>query len=314
MWKIDAPVVNPELLKKTRRFRWAAWEPACCDNILDYLKVYREHPEIELLSKSGMGRYCTKVTIVRKLKTDKAFRQFFMLNADAIKRDRLGADVIIKAYHNGVSLADAVRQIAARRGFRYCNLPRNICALKASSYINKRSISRGHYADYLSNCRTLGMNLSDTKVSFPKNFKERSRITQDMVDAIRRQQKAEEIEKMNRQLESVAKKWSRLERNGRDYRIVIPRTEQEFIDAGRAMANCLGQYSARVARGELVVVFVRMADHPRKAFVAAAYDPKTETVKQCYGVKNSKPPKPVTDFVNRVFARLSSKKQLKVAA
>ena len=30
MWKVNAPVVNPELLMRTRRFRWSAWAHWLC--------------------------------------------------------------------------------------------------------------------------------------------------------------------------------------------------------------------------------------------------------------------------------------------
>jgi len=313
MWKIHAPVVNPELLKRTRRFRWSAWEQDR-GHLLDYLKVYKEHPEIELLSKCGLGRFCTKISIVRKLKADRNFRQFFMTNAEYIKKNLTGIDVIMKAFHGRIPLSEAYTEIRARKVFwRGYSLPSCICPVKAFQYVEKFNIFRSVYTAYLHNCQKAGLDLADTKVSFPKQFKARSSIVQDMADVIRRQEKAEEIEKMNLSLAAVAEKWSRFERNGRNYRIVIPRSEQEFIDAGRAMSNCLGGYAARVSRGELVVVFVRLADHPRKAFVAAAYDPKSKEVTQCYGVKNSKPPKPVADFVQRVFYGTTTSK-LKVAA
>ena len=310
MWKIYAPVVNPELVKRTRRFKWSAWDPAS-GHILDYLKVYKEHPEIELLSKCGLGRFCTKPSIIRKLNDDRNFRKFFMQNAEVIRET--GVDVILKAYSKGISLGEAFQQVESRRAFRGCGLPRSLCPVKVKKYMDSCGIYQSDYMNYLNDCQKAGLDIADTKVSFPKKFKARRQIVQDMADAIRRQEKAEEIEKMNRSLAAVAEKWSRFERKGRDYRIVIPRTEQEFIDAGRAMVNCLGQYASRVSRGELVVVFVRQASHPRKAFVAAAYDPKTETVTQCYGKNNSKPPKAVNAFVQRVFSRTAAEK-LKVAA
>lgn len=51
-----------------------------------------------------------------------------------------------------------------------------------------------------------------------------------------------------------------------------------------------------------------MSDHktPKAVFVAVEYDQRRERVVQCYGANNSKPSKPVSDFVNLVFAGLSS--------
>ncbi len=313
MFKINAPVVNHELLKKTRRFKWSAWTPEN-GHLLDYLKVYREHPEIEFLSKCGLGRLCTKLSLVLKLKVDRQFRQFFSRNVDAIRNNRhFNVPVILKAYSKGISFGEASKQIGIRQWFHgYC-LPRSICAQKAMRYINKRGMSRSQYTDYLHNCQKLDLNLADTKVSFPKNFNDRRQAVQDRIDAIIRAENAVKFAEMNRQLAGIAKKWSRLARNDGAYRIVIPQSEQEFKDEGKGMANCLGQYADRVARGECVVVFVHQSSRPEEAFVAAAYDPKRKIVTQCYGVKNSNPSKKVRDFVESVFAGKAAVK-LKVAA
>jgi hypothetical protein len=312
MWKINATVVNPELLKRTRRFRWSAWDPER-GHLLDYLKIYKEHPEIELLSKSGLGRFCTKIAIVRKLKADRNFRQFFMKHVDVI-RDRwsINAPVILKAYSKGLSFGDACKEIETRQMFRGCDLPRSICPVKAYRYICKHKLSVCVYTDYLHNSQKLGFDLVDTKVSFPRQFKARQQAVQDRVDAIRRAENAEKIAEMNRQLEAIADKWSWVERKSGDYRVVVPRTEEAFIVEGKALVNCLGDYAAKVARGECVVVFVSQSRRPNKAYVAASYDPKTGVVSQCYGKNNSTPPKEVRKFVERVFSK--AKVQLKVAA
>jgi hypothetical protein len=309
MWKINAPVVNPEILNRTRRFKWSAWEPAR-GHLLDYLKVYKEHPEIELLSKCGLGKFCTKISIVRRLKSDRNFRQFFMKNAEDIRHS--GVDAIFLAYKNGVSLGTAWKDIEVIRSFRGYGLPRSVPALKAAGYISKARICRTDYVGYLKNCEKLGLDLSDTKVSFPRQFKARQQAVQDQVDAIRRAENAEKIAAMNRQLAAIADKWSWVERKSGDYRVVCPRTEDAFIVEGKALVNCLGQYAAKVARGECVVVFVSQARRPNTAYVAAAYDPKTGVVTQCYGKNNSTPPKEVRKFVERVFSK--AKVQLKVAA
>ncbi|VGO14763.1 hypothetical protein PDESU_03332 [Pontiella desulfatans] len=313
MWKIDAPVVNPELLKRTRRFRWSAWEPKN-GHILDYLKVYTEHPEIELLAKNGLGHFCTKVSLLRKLKKDRGFRQFFTQNIDAIKYCRFNIPEITMAYNKGITLAHAQQIQEARRRFRGNGLPREIDPLKALRYIEQKKVTPWQFTGYLHNCQTLNMNLADTKVSFPKQFNARRRHVQDQIDVIRAEakelrQKAEAKTKreMPKKIAAIAEQWSWLEKLRGSYRIVLPRSVKEFSAEGKALANCLGRgYAAKVARGEVLIVFVRERAAPDTAFVAVEYNLKRGVVTQCYGSKNSKPPKKVLEFMNRAFSNNSS--------
>jgi len=300
MWKINAPVVNPGLLERTRRFRWSDWKSSGA-NILDYLKVFNVHPEVEFLSKQGLGRFCTKVSVVRKLKADRKFRQFFMRNAEEIRRGHVSVAAILKAYGRGIPISDALREIDARAQFRHCRLPGQICAVRALAYVKAMSMRIGTYTDYLHDCQRLGMDLSDTKVSFPRQFKRRQRMVQDQVAALRRREDEQRMAKLDRTMAAVAEQWGWLECRRGSFRMVIPRTEGELVREGREMKNCLGQYADRISRGDSVVVFVRHAQRPEEAFVAVEYDAKRGKVAQCYGISNGRPPKAVRDFVDRVF-------------
>ena len=305
MWKIQAPVVNPELLKRTRRFRYSAWEP-CHGHIQEYLKIYKEHPRIEFLAKSGLGQYCTKVSLIRKIKADGKFRQFFGRNVGAIQARSATVPEIMKAYSKGISLDDARLDIEARRRFRHCRLPCTVDAQKAVRYVEAKLIRSGEYTDYLHNCQQLGLDLGDSKVSFPDQFRDRCQIVQDAVDVIQAKADATKYLQMNKQLDALAQEWSWLEEKGRAFRILIPRTISEFTAEGRALRNCLDKnYAAKAARGDVLIAFVRQAGAPRTAFVAVEYDLKRGRVSQCYGSKNGKPEKRVLDFVDRTFKNVT---------
>jgi hypothetical protein len=309
-WKIHAPVINPEILQSTSRFRWSAWQPGN-GHILDYLKLYTQHPGIEFLSKQGLGQYCTKVALLRKLKADPAFRRYFSRNLPEIKERESSVPEILKAYHNGMTLEEAGEHIQARREFQYCKLPREVDACKALAYVQSKKLRRDDYTDYLKNCQTAGLNLADTKVAFPRQFEPRRRELQDRADIIHAAQNAAKNKDLNCKLQNIASKWSWLEQKHRNYQVHIPRTALDFTAEGRALANCLGEsYAAKVARGDVLVVFVRQARQPGDAFVAAEYDLKRNRISQCYAAKNSRPADSVSRFVNRLFkdATKSTKK------
>lgn len=303
-WKISVPVVNPELLKQTRRFRWAPWTPAR-GHLLDYLKVYKDHPQIELLAKAGLGRFSLNTGLLTRLETNEPFRRFFMKNMAEIKRSRMvNIPIIYKAFQSGMSLSEAWQEFEARRSFSGYGLPRSLSAVKALRYMGKHSVKMGDYTHHLKNCQALELDLADTKVSFPKQFRHRRQIVQEQADALRIKQNAKKCAKMNRQLAGIADKWSWLERKRGAYQLVVPRSEQEFSAEGKALASCLNErYAAKAASGEVLVVFVRQRNRPDEAFVAVEYNLKREVVTQCYGIKNGKPPKKVRQFVERAFSR-----------
>lgn len=301
MWKIDAPVINPELLRRTERFRWSDWASSGA-HILDYLKTFAEHPEIEFLSKNGLGRLCTKVSLVRKLKKDGNFRQYFGRRAEEIRRGGWDVPTIFKAYRDGTSFVEAQQEICSRREFRYCRLPLGINAQKAKAYIAEQAVRPSEYTQYLQWCEELGMDLGDTKTAFPKRFEERRRVVHERAEALRLKRNAVKFAEMNAKLAVSAEEWSWLERLGGDFRLVIPRSEQEISAEGKALSNCLNErYAAKIARGVSLVVFVRRSECPDEAFCAVEYGLKDGKVLQCYGRNNSKPQKEVLDFVHRSF-------------
>ncbi len=301
-WKIHAPVVNPELLGRTRRFRYSDYESSSA-HILDYLKVFSEHPEVEFLSKAGLGWLSTRVSVVRKLKKDRDFRTWFGRHVEEIKAGCWSVPEIMKVYKKKISIDEARYEIEAKREFSG-TLPSSVGAVKARRYIDCQGTSSAFYVRYLADCQALGMDLADTKVSFPKQFNERRQAVADELSAIRAKADADKQRKVSRQLAAVAEQWAAVlgAHGSRSFRVVIPSTEQQLSAEGKAMRNCLGgSYAARIARGVSVIVFVRRASAPDAAFVAVEYSIERDEVVQCYAANNSKPPKAVREFVERLF-------------
>lgn len=313
-WKIRCRVVNPEVLHDSPRFRYCAWSEECGD-VLDYLKNYVAHPRLELLSKAGAGRFCDRIGFVKSLEKDKGLLRFFMANLPEIlaKWDKI--DVIRLAYRRGIPLKEARDRVSDRNEFRKLNLPAFIDPSRAMRYIRRMKIGGAWgYCRYLDDCRKVGLDLKDTKVAFPRQFKVRRdaireqaaaliRMERAKHDAELRKQMAEEARRRDLAVAKVAVRFSRLERiRTRTFVIQIPRKTAEFVREGQRLHNCLGEgYASKVARGETVLAWIRRAVSPAAAFVAVEYEPKTRKVLQCYGDNNSKPPAPVLAFVNRVF-------------
>ena len=308
-FKVSAPVVNPELLLESPRFKYCTWAPSC-GRLIDYLKAYEAHPRIELLSKAGCGYFAQRIGFVKALERNKDFMRFFMTHLAEIKERDYGCDVVQMAFRNKLTFEAARERIRITREFRGL-LPTGVDAEKADVYVRGHATYRSEYGRYLSNCVRLGMDLADTKVAFPRNFRRQDKVTSDRVAELEAQRNREETRKLDKQIAVVAARFKRLEQAPTaTFRMEIPRKSAEFSKAGRLMDNCLGAgYSIRMAKGEAIIVFVRRAANLKGAPAAAIeYDPRRRKILQCYAAKNSRPPAPVLAFVNRVF------KSRKVAA
>jgi len=300
MWHVCCPVINPEVLSCSDRFRYCAFDQTS-EDILDYLKMYKMHPRIEFLAKAGVPHLTVKPGFIKQVETDKSFMTFFSKNIGEIKESSYGIDVIRKAYKLGISLSDADSKIAARRVFRGDKLPISIDAQKALEYTRKNKVDTYRYCRYIQLCLRLGLDVGDTKNAFPKSFKRRTQIVIDECAALDRREKAELAAKMAKDLKSAADKYAAVEKIRGAFVVRLPRQEKDFTREGAKLHHCIGNghYSAKMARGETLIAFIRMAKAPNVPFVTLEYSPEKKRFLQCYAIKNSKPPDKANIWMNK---------------
>lgn len=318
MFKPDRHIINVDMLKRVRRFKYCQFN-LTCGRIIDYLKLYVKHPRIEMLVKLGLERFARLPGFVKQLDGDKALLRFFMSNVDEIKKQHYATDVIKKAYVEKVTLREASLRIYYMRYFGG-HLPGGIDETKAHDYIEAQNVSATWYREYLDNCVMLKYDLSDTKTAFPKRLKKRMKLVQDIVDEIRRRerivedeirrkQQIEEQKKMNINIAAVSKKLARLEKIQRPFRVVLPLSEADFISEGKKLHHCVGSmgYAAAYARGDKIIAFIRNPRAVRSPFFTVEFSKESGKVIQCYGSHHKKPDKRVLDFVHGAFAKAASR-------
>jgi hypothetical protein len=311
LWKIRCEVVNPEALKRSRRFKWCAWSPESGD-ILDYLKIYAEHPRVEFLSKCGCGRFATLAGFVKQLEGDKGLMKFFSQHLDEIKEYNYGVDVIRAAYGDKITMIEASRRIHVRRRFHGYGLPACVDADRAAQYIDSgKAPDIYDYCKYLNHCVRVGLDLADTKTTFPRQFKKRAKIVSDAAAAIERARVADLAKRMNEDIAKLADKLSPLEKIRGLFSVKIPRCEEDMQKEGKVLDICVGKYADRVQRRESVIAFIRESARPDVPFFTLEYLPAHKVVSQCYGLHHAKPPKKVLDFVNGRFLAAANKLKIK---
>lgn len=304
--------INPGLLKTVKRFKWCSYHENCgC--VLSYLKLYTQHPRIELLSKGGLHEFSSMPTFVRQLESNKGLMRFVCKNMEEIRANYYKTDVIRMAYKRGITLLQAAGIKHANNYFstHTGSLPEGVDAVKAFDFIARGRVDAYDYALYLNRCAKLQMNFDDTKVSFPSNFKKRAKVVKLMHEEVERRERAEEMEKIEAGIAAVSKDFSKLESIGRQFKIILPRSEKDFVREGKSLGHCVGDFKYGYASGHAdrkhIIAFVRKPealDHP---FVTLKYLISEGRVIQCYGRKNSNPEKNMLAFVHGAFTKAAKR-------
>lgn len=66
----------------------------------------------------------------------------------------------------------------------------------------------------------------------------------------------------------------------KEYTIVFPKSEKDFINEGNMQHNCVGSYPPRVKRGDCIIFFIRKKETPRESFITA--ECKGNGLGQCF--------------------------------
>jgi hypothetical protein len=102
---------------------------------------------------------------------------------------------------------------------------------------------------------------------------------------------------------------ARLENIKGPFAILLPKKEADLKKEGKSLNHCVwdGSYAEKLAKGGLMVAFIRRKRSRASSFVTVSFNLKSRQVEQCYGMKNSKPEKRVMDFINGPFERTAKK-------
>ena len=313
LWKIRCPIVNPDELVAHERFKYCGWSIGIGTHPIDYLKAYVDHPRIELLSKAGLGWMATKSGFIKALEKDKQLLKFVMDNVKACRC--AGIDGIRLAYKRGIPVEHGQVIVDNRKKFRGLGMPDEVSKDKAHAYITERYIPVENYVAHLHRCMAIGLDLNDTKVSYPRYFKARYKEVEEKHAAMVAMKEMAERAQFNKDIKSAAEEAAAIERvKSKRFKAVLPRKVDDFISVGEQMGNCLGDghYTTRVARRESLIVFIRKTGSKGKAYVAVEYNIKDRRIVQCYGRNNSKPAVDVRKFVTNIFERTKVKAALEL--
>ena len=313
--------VNNEYVSAFDEFKYSAYNEFNGDCIIKYLRHYREHPILEMLVKHNLGRFLYSKQIVSKCEKDKAFRRWIIKNAEAATDGKIYISAILKAYKDKISIQTAqslevLKKELASGAFESVKAIIGQDLDKYKSYLIKQNASNRQYLDYVNACNYLGIDMTEPKNLFPKDFRRWHDIRADEYRTTRALRDAEEKKELYSKFAAVAEKYLPLQRNGKgDYIIVIAKSPADLVEEGNALSHCVGRmnYDQKMLREETLIFFVRKKDAPNVPFVTLEYSLSRKSILQCYGDHDSKPDQSVSTFVNR-WLPYANRKLEKIAA
>lgn len=324
----DAIIVNKKYALKFEKYKYSVADKYPYPDLLKYLEIYEEFPEVEYLMKMGLYHLATKKTLLKKLKKDKLFRKWISKNADILKNEYgdypyFSTTIILYAYKNHISLFEAqeenrqIKEMQDDYTFKnnLKNLIKNDEILEFMKYLNKQNTNVQSYNDYISACKYLKLDLTLPKNKFPHDFKKWHDIRIDEYHSAKADADEKERKKFYQKFAEIAEKYLPLQRGGENYVAIIAKSPKDLMFEGEKLNHCVGRmnYDQKFVREESLIFFIRNKEEPDIPFVTVEYSLENHKVLQCYGKSDTKPEEKVLNFVNKIWLPYANRKLKKIA-
>lgn len=283
-------VITTNIKKLVRNTRY---KYSCLDiiarnkiDILEYLKVYERHNELELLVKNKNFKLVED--IIRN-----GYTPIELENKKNLKY--LKYDFTLKEFKNAVYFN--LNKYADIKAYGYINAMQWINELnkldqninKLIHYLHRQKQTIDYYKDYIETAKEIGMNIGDTRVLYPKKLAKAHDDVMEQYEITKNERISKAIMEYAKELEKLSFKEKKL--------IIMPaHSQDELIEESKVLEHCVRQYSGRMANRETAIFFIRNTREKNKPY--ATLELKKNKVVQCRCFKNNKPNENVINFVN----------------
>lgn len=319
--------INPEFVNTLEKYRYSGYKRENHFNMISYLRRYNENNGVEFFGKLGIMP--TK-SLVSKAMKDGNFRRY--LRDHAKECAVASSTAVLYAYKKKMPILDAWAEIndktlAAKKLYGNSTvaklIPKNIDRRKIFEYADDVGIR--NYADYLTAVHELQLDLGDTKVIFPREFKRMHDLRIDEAAAAKAEKDRKEKEKLNKDFETAAVGYgyAAFAPAGDAFAIVMPAKREDLVFEGNALSHCVGRmgYDVRMVKGQSFIAFLRHADDLEKPFVTIEFSLDKNKIVQIYGAHDKRPEKDVLDwsekwekYVQKKLREMAKKKAGELAA
>lgn len=317
-----APIVNVDYLKRFPEFKYSAYEIYRGVDLLQYLRIYREYPSVEMLLKLGLEDYSHNMMIIRKCEKDKAFRKWIYKQAEQLRSGKYYVSSILSAYKRKISLDEAqeierIRKSLMSKDYAAIRAVINKQYIAFQDYVSKQKISYYQYRDYAQACLALGLDMTLSKNLFPHEFRKWHDIRTDQYALKKALEREEKEKEFIENFSHIVQKYLPLQKAGKeDYIIVIAKSPAELVKEGTSLHHCVGRmnYDQKMVREETLIFFIRSKSEPDVPLATLEYSLSKRKVLQCYGDHDSKPDEEIESFVYKKWLPYANRKMKKLIA
>ena len=320
----SCPTVNLHFIGTLPEYRYSAYELYGGGNILRYLRLYNEYPQIEYLMKLGFCGIALHRTILQRCGKDKNFCKWLIKNRKELTESYHYVSVIMRAYKTGCPLAELKAYQAAKYSLRHSSQYDIIRETfkgenleKFFAYIAKQNTTIPSYIAYLKACKHLGLDLSLDRNLLPRDFKRWHDIRIDEYHTAKAVEDRQKRKELYDRFAEIADKYTCLQHNKRSaFVAIIAKSPAELVTEGDALHHCVGRfnYDQKFVREEILIFFIRTRECPDTPFVTVEYSPSLKAVLQCYGDRDSKPDDSVLHYVHDIWLPYANNTLKKLAA
>lgn len=318
-----APVINMEYVFRFPQFKYCAIDLVHTTEVLKYLRLYEKYPQMEMFAKFGLNNYIFSKQILAKISKDKKFRIWLIQHRDELTKHYFYISTILLSYKTGKSLDEMQKYESIRKELQHHDNYRQIKEIidkcehsKLLSYITEQDTNLSSYADYLSACSHLGIDMQETKNKYPHNFKHWHDVRIDQYHTKLAEEDERRKQELYNQFSLIANKYLSLQRNLKDdFVVIIAKSPIDLINEGEKLNHCVGRmnYDQKFAREESLIFFVRNKDDIQTPFVTLEYSLSKHKVLQCYGESDSTPANEVLNFVYKKWLPYANRKIRQIA-
>lgn len=315
-------IINLDFIEKFPEYKYSAYKLYSKTNILEYLRQYEQHPQIEYFMKLGLEKYVFSKMILKQATKDKLFCKWLVINKDELIHNHYDMPVILRAYKKNKPLQELQAIETAKKSLRNKEYEPITELFKKNLerfllYIGKQGINISSYLDYLNACKYLQIDLTEEKNKLPHDFKRWHDIRIDEYHSLLAKEDEEKRQNLYTQFATVAEKYLPLQYNKKyGYVSIIAQKPSDLVLEGDTLHHCVGRmnYDQKMIREETLIFFIREKEKPNVPLVTVEYSVSSHKVLQCYADHDSKPNEEIQHFVNKVWLPHANKQIKKLQA
>lgn len=320
-FNVPASILNRDYIKKFKQYKYSCAELCNSYNLMKYLRIYEQHPQVEYLMKLGLDNFAFSKQIIQKLEKDKKFRKWIYQNSMELSHCRY-ITTALYAYKNNKSVDYSEKYISLTKSFiknssyNHINYLFNGNIKQFYDYIISNNINTYSYLDYLKACENLHLDMTKDRNKIPHNFAHWHNIRIDQYNSAKIKKDMEKRLEFYKQFANIAEKYTSLQRDkNENYAVIIAKSPADLIKEGEVLQHCVGRmnYDQKFVREETLIFFVRNINDINTPFVTLEYSLSNHKILQCYGYADSKPQDEVLEFVNKKWLPYANRKIRKIA-